>query len=290
MAHGEGMLLEKNLVIFLFGILVWFCPLSCLCLDLTALNLKGMQVNQVSTLQGYGVRLTADLAIDSDLRTRAYDLSCSHTAEDPHPWWKVDLGANHCLGRITLVNRGDCCNERLTGAIVRAGTGSGILNNAACGLPVTTDQASIPGAHIQFVCDPPVMARYVSVDNENCLSGPGNNVLTLCEVMVEEYPREDCSYMATSSTLDTSFAIAGMTSSLLLEGKCIVGPRALSVLHMTSLIRCFQRCLNMKDECLSFDYVKTSGQCRLYDVKPGDLIVDDQPGCKVYVVVSSWLK
>ena len=41
----------------------------------------------------------------------------------------------------------------------------------------------------------------------------------------------------------------------------------------------------MFSECLSFDYVMTTGQCRLYDVKAGYLKTDDEPGCLVYAVV-----
>ncbi|XP_071801636.1 fucolectin-3-like [Asterias amurensis] len=283
MAHSEKMLLDKTLWIFLFGILVWFHPLSCWCLNLTVLNLQGMQATQVSTSQHYGVNLSADLAIDGDQRTNADRFSCTHTLLESHPWWKVDLGANHCLGRITLVNRADCCNNRLSGAIVRAGNETDIFSNAACGLPVTSDQASIPGAHIKFLCDPLVIARYVSVD---ILLKEAGGKLTLCEVIVEEYQMGDCLQSTAAMTKDTPFAIAEKTSSLLFEGKCIVDPRPLSVLHMKSMLRCFQRCLRMENECWSFDYVMTSGQCRLYDVKTGDLIVDDQPGCKVYVVVS----
>ncbi|XP_071801359.1 fucolectin-1-like [Asterias amurensis] len=164
MAHCEGILLEKNLLIFLFGILVWFYPLSCWCLNLTALDLSGMQASQSSDYGWYSS--AADLAIDGNSNTYISGGSCSHTGNDVHPWWKVDLGANHCLGSITLVNRKDCCSERLIGAVVRAGMESDIFNNAACGLPVTSDQASIPGGHIRLVCDPPVIAHYISVDDD----------------------------------------------------------------------------------------------------------------------------
>ena len=91
-------------------------------------------------------------------------------------------------------------DERLSGAIVRAGIESDILNNAACGLPVTTDQASIPGAHLQFVCDPPVIARYVSVDDADHSNRPYDDILTLCEVIVEEYPMEGCVQMTSKTS------------------------------------------------------------------------------------------
>ncbi|XP_071801562.1 uncharacterized protein [Asterias amurensis] len=283
MAHCEGILLEKNLLIFLFGILVWFYPLSCWCLNLTALDLRGMQASQSSVFRGY----SADLAIDGNSSTYLSGGSCSHTGNDVHSWWKVDLGANHCLGSITLVNRKDCCTQRLIGAVVRAGMKSDIFNNAACGLPVTLDQASIPRGHIPIVCDPPVIARYVSVDD--AVPAPNSNVLTLCEVIVEEYPMEDCALIATTdmSTAamigDPSLSITCM-STLMFVDKQVTNARPLSVANKKSPMQCFMYC-KMNDECWSFDYVMTSGQCRLYDVKAGDLKADDQPGCLVYAVV-----
>ena len=81
---------------------------------------------------------------------------------------------------------------RLSGAIVKAGKESDTSKNAACGLPVTMDQASIPGAHIDFVCDPPVIARYVSVDKKVRVISGLDSTLTLCEVMVEEYHKAAC--------------------------------------------------------------------------------------------------
>ncbi|XP_071792567.1 uncharacterized protein [Asterias amurensis] len=284
MAHCEGISVEKNLLIFLFGILVWFYPLSCWCLNLTALDLRGMHASQSSLYGGY----SADLVIDGNSNTYLSGGSCSHTGNDVHSWWKVDLGANHCLGSITLVNRKDCCSERLIGAVVRAGMESDIFNNAACGLPVTSDQASIPGGHIRVVCDPPVIAQYISVDDD--VSYLQENWLTLCEVMVEEYSMEEClqtttTDMSTAAMIgDPSFSISCMFKLMFVD-KQITNARPLSVLDMKSMLRCFQRCLRMENECWSFDYVMTSGQCRLYDVKAGDLKADDQPGCLVYAVV-----
>ena len=87
----------------------------------------------------------------------------------------------------------DLTGDRLFGAIVRAGIESDIFQNAACGLPVTIDQASIPGAHIQFLCDPPVIARYVSVDDDKTFqTDEYASSLTLCEVKIEEYSMDEC--------------------------------------------------------------------------------------------------
>ena len=84
--------------------------------------------------------------------------------------------------------------------------------------------------------------------------------------------------------VEPSFSITCI-SSLMFVDKQITNAHPLLVLHMKSKLRCFQRCLRMNNECWSFDYVMTTGQCRLYDVKAGDLKADDQPGCLVYAVV-----
>ncbi len=74
--------------------------------------------------------------------------------------------------------------DRLSGAIVSAGKEVITSKQSMCGLPMTTEQASILGAHIKFVCDL-VFARYVSVRL------PENRAyLTLCEVIVEEFRTE----------------------------------------------------------------------------------------------------
>ncbi|XP_071801647.1 pentraxin fusion protein-like [Asterias amurensis] len=278
MAYYDRLMLVKNLsILFLFGVLMWLCPLSsCRCPKLTFLNLRGMNASQVSTYQHLGVYLTADLAIDGDSRATVKFSTCSHTRNNVHPWWKVDLGTNHCIGRVTLVNRDSMYYERYNGTIVRAGLESDLFKNAACGLPVTWDQASIPGAHIPILCEPPVIARYVSVDDDELGVEPKDS-LTLCELMVEEYPMKYCLQSTTAMALDPAFASV-------LEGKCVANPSPLSVNHIKSPVQCFLRC-KMSIECWYFDYVMTSGQCRLYDVKAGDLKTDDQPGCLVYAVV-----
>ena len=33
------------------------------------------------------------------------------TDEEANPWWRVDLGAEHCIAKVTILNRGDCCSK-----------------------------------------------------------------------------------------------------------------------------------------------------------------------------------
>ena len=35
-------------------------------------------------------------------------------ADDPEPWWMVDMGSSHCVGRVNVFNRvDDCCGKFL---------------------------------------------------------------------------------------------------------------------------------------------------------------------------------
>lgn len=47
--------------------------------------------------------------------------SCAHTAEEPEPWWHVDLGRRHSVYAVLVQNRRDCCWQRLRGAQVHVG-------------------------------------------------------------------------------------------------------------------------------------------------------------------------
>ncbi|XP_071801132.1 fucolectin-3-like isoform X1 [Asterias amurensis] len=284
MARLKGILLEKNLLIYLFGILVCFCPLGCWGVCYKAVDLLGKTASQESNYYHVTAFLTADLAIDGDSRTLVNDFTCSLTKFSPHAWWKVDLGADHLLGRITIVKRGDGIKGRLTGALVRVGIDSDIFNNAVCGSAVTWDQASIPGVHIQVVCDPPVITRYVSVDNKANATALDGVKISLCEVMVEEVrPEEECPKTTIKSVTEPSFTKSCM-STLLYNGKCVNDPGPLlDEVTSRSPMQCFLSC-KKNNECLYFDYVTTSGQCRLYDVKAGDLEAIDEPGCLLYMM------
>ena len=77
----------------------------------------------------------------------------------------------------------DDAGDRLVNAVMRAGNDSNILRNPVCDSPVLASQAG-EGAFIIKECQPPVLARYVSVDLKN---GSPRKPLSLCEVMVDEY-------------------------------------------------------------------------------------------------------
>ncbi|XP_038064848.1 fibroblast growth factor receptor 3-like [Patiria miniata] len=112
---------------------------------------------------------------------------------DPHPWWLLDLGSKHCLGRINVTLRKDYGGFRFVGAIARVGLSSNFTENLPCGSPATSEQSK-KGAEIPFLCEPPQTAKYVSVDIDTSMPGvnPVEAILQLAEVAVEEYTSGEC--------------------------------------------------------------------------------------------------
>lgn len=47
--------------------------------------------------------------------------SCAHTRTGTDPWWIVDLGRDEPVAEVHILNRGDCCADRLDGAEIRVG-------------------------------------------------------------------------------------------------------------------------------------------------------------------------
>ena len=46
---------------------------------------------------------------------------CTHTKPERDPWWRVDLGRVEPVAKVNILNRGDCCGDRLNGAEIRVG-------------------------------------------------------------------------------------------------------------------------------------------------------------------------
>ena len=54
--------------------------------------------------------------------TNTHHTYCTHTIETTNnPWWRVDLGREEPVAEVSILNRGDCCPERLNGAEIRVG-------------------------------------------------------------------------------------------------------------------------------------------------------------------------
>uniref|UniRef100_A0A673GWR6 Fucolectin tachylectin-4 pentraxin-1 domain-containing protein n=1 Tax=Sinocyclocheilus rhinocerous TaxID=307959 RepID=A0A673GWR6_9TELE len=117
----------------------------------------------------------AQNAVDGN-RQSSYALgSCSVTNGDMNPWWRVDLLDVYRVTRVSITNRGDCCEKRIEGIQIRIGNSlenNGNNNEAAIVGPIPLGNTKI----FEFKH---VKGRYVN------LIVPGRNeYLTLCEVEV----------------------------------------------------------------------------------------------------------
>ncbi|XP_064911339.1 uncharacterized protein LOC135578892 isoform X2 [Columba livia] len=102
--------------------------------------------------------------------------SCTHTTEEPEPWWRVDLGARHAVYAVTVTNRRDCCWERLKGAQVHVGDSlvDHGKRNPVCGIITDTSPGST-----STICCHGLRGRYVTI-----LIPEREAALALCEVEV----------------------------------------------------------------------------------------------------------
>merc|ERR1712066_414153 len=57
--------------------------------------------------------------------------TCIHTLNDADgPWWRAQFNATYTIGKVKILNRGDCCGGRLKGTKVYIGENLfGTLNN-----------------------------------------------------------------------------------------------------------------------------------------------------------------
>ncbi|KTG46949.1 hypothetical protein cypCar_00034073 [Cyprinus carpio] len=102
--------------------------------------------------------------------------SCSMTNADKDPWWRVDLLGVYRVTRVSITNRGDCCEKRIDGIQIRIGSS---LENNGNNNQLAATVGSIPFGNTKTFEFEPVKGRYVN------LIVPGRNeYLTLCEVEV----------------------------------------------------------------------------------------------------------
>ncbi|KAG9329454.1 hypothetical protein JZ751_004707 [Albula glossodonta] len=117
-----------------------------------------------------------DHAIDGNRDSHWHHGSCTHTANVPNPWWRVDLLKPYKIVSVTITNRQDCCAERINGAQIRIGNS---LENNGIDNPVCSVIGSWgSGATQTFTCPEPMVGRYVTVYI------PRAEYLHLCEVEV----------------------------------------------------------------------------------------------------------
>ncbi|XP_035658319.1 uncharacterized protein LOC118403649 [Branchiostoma floridae] len=138
----------------------------------------GKAATQSSTHSPWGPEKAVDGSTGLTLSTSlGSSLACTHTNQEYQPWWKVDLGSIYTVQRVIVVNRADCCGERLQNFAVRVGLSDTGLENDQCGETYTDTPTD--GQAIVVDCYPPMLGRYVSIQLVE-----RTDALTLCEVEV----------------------------------------------------------------------------------------------------------
>ena len=76
---------------------------------------------QSSTFVVNNQPLRSSFAVDGGKNT--HYSRCTHTGDSTktNPWWRVDLGRVEPVAEVYILNRGDCCGNRLDGAEIRVG-------------------------------------------------------------------------------------------------------------------------------------------------------------------------
>uniref|UniRef100_A0A8C1RA97 Fucolectin tachylectin-4 pentraxin-1 domain-containing protein n=1 Tax=Cyprinus carpio TaxID=7962 RepID=A0A8C1RA97_CYPCA len=133
----------------------------------------GGKAVQSTTNSGLGV---AQNAIDGNRQSIHALGSCSVTNGDKDPWWRVDLLDVYRVTRVSITNRGDCCEKRIEGIQIRIGNS---LENNGNNNQLAATVGPIPLGDTKTFEFKPVSGRYIN------LIVPGRNeYLTLCEVEV----------------------------------------------------------------------------------------------------------
>ncbi|XP_060101276.1 uncharacterized protein LOC132576284 isoform X2 [Heteronotia binoei] len=127
---------------------------------------------QSSTYNSLG---EAENAADGSSSANYMNGHCTHTQLEINPWWTVDLGAKFRVHKVSVLNREDCCADRINGAEILIGNSpeKGGITNPRC----ATINSLGPGETAIFDCRE-AQGQYVTV------TIPGIQYLTLCEVQV----------------------------------------------------------------------------------------------------------
>ena len=77
--------------------------------------------NQSSTFNLGDATGASSNAVDGNSNIDFFGGSCAHTRFEKQPWWRVDLENVELVNEVYVVNRGDCCGNRLNPFEIRVG-------------------------------------------------------------------------------------------------------------------------------------------------------------------------
>ncbi|XP_046561217.1 uncharacterized protein LOC124270223 [Haliotis rubra] len=125
---------------------------------------------------------SSNLAVDGNFNSNFFSGSCFSSdvsANDPNPFWYVDLGSRVYVSGVTITNRGDCCADRLSGLRVEVFEFNPTTSAETPELCATLSGGVALGQSIGLACSPLTTGRFLRI------SKPGaTSPLTLCEVVV----------------------------------------------------------------------------------------------------------
>ncbi|XP_035671477.1 uncharacterized protein LOC118412621 isoform X2 [Branchiostoma floridae] len=131
-------------------------------------------LNQQTTQSSTAFKGAPGRAVDGNRNAIYAQKSCSHTAMERNPWWRVDLGSSQCVDRVAVVKRQRCCGQWLEGFQVYVGDNPNVMENPKCG-----GLQSVKGKDVITVNCGGLTGRYVGI------ALPGKRqYLILCEVEV----------------------------------------------------------------------------------------------------------
>lgn len=135
---------------------------------------------QPATQDSVGWGGTADRAVDGNEDSAWGGDSCTHTnaGDGNTAWWQVDLGSVQHIRAVQLVNRADCCGDRINGAQVVVSRSADYTERAATVQCGTVHDAEEGDVIVMSCGDGDAVGRYVTVFNAE------NPLLSLCEVGV----------------------------------------------------------------------------------------------------------
>jgi hypothetical protein len=76
-------------------------------------KIKLLSQKKPASQSGVEYQGVAELAVDGNRDQNYWGRSCTHTKQQKHPWWKVDLGMEYDIDHVKVWNRADCCGDRL---------------------------------------------------------------------------------------------------------------------------------------------------------------------------------
>ncbi|XP_067650981.1 uncharacterized protein [Haliotis asinina] len=157
-------------------------------LGLPGVDLPNIALNKPTKQSSdYRPSMTSDRAVDGNHNTNIVR-DCAHVAVYNEPsldWWQVDLRQTFLVQTVSITNRGDACNDRLTNFTVEVHTSDPtISNNSGLQLCYWHEDTVGKGLTVDLTCAVNTIGRYVRIVKYSS----GHRPLTLCEVEVRGTP------------------------------------------------------------------------------------------------------